>query len=263
MNNIFDHIINKLLSKDAVDKHFFIVVLLVIFIGLNLLGIDIEYLTESPYVIVILIIINIIITLIIFPITTIKLKILNDLMDHLNEFSNLTEDFKEDYDLIKNLIQNINITINKVAECTAELSENIKGIPNIKFLKIFFELKTKALWNEIFKECLKYLLTYDPDKSQESRILFNTLEQTIKDIEKKYLKFIHKNIKNYDANEKLTEILKNKINNNINKILNEIEKNKKITEKLYIISLLLKDMEEELNSEILIYLRSIQTNISL
>lgn len=263
MNNIFDHIINKLLSKDAADKHFFIVVLLVLFIGLNLLGIDIEYLTESPYVIVILIIINIIITLIIFPITTIKLKMLNDSMDHLNEFSNLTEDFKEDYDLIKNLIQNINITINKVAECTAELSENIKGIPNIKFLKIFFELKTKALWNEIFKECLKYLLTYDLDKSQESRILFNTLEQTIKDIEKKYLEFIHKNIKNYDANEKLTEILKNKINNSISKILNEIEKNKKITEKLYIISLLLKDMEEELNSEILIYLRSIQTNISL
>lgn len=263
MNNIFDHIINKLLSKDAADKHFFIVVLLVIFIGLNLLGIDIEYLTESPYVIVILIIINIIITLIIFPITTIKLKMLNDSMDHLNEFSNLTEDFKEDYDLIKNLIQNINITINKVAECTAELSENIKGIPNIKFLKIFFELKTKALWNEIFKECLKYLLTYDLDKSQESRILFNTLEQTIKDIEKKYLEFIHKNIKNYDVNEKLTEILKNKINNSISKILNEIEKNKKITEKLYIISLLLKDMEEELNSEILIYLRSIQTNISL
>lgn len=263
MNNIFDHIINKLLSKDAADKHFFIVVLLVIFIGLNLLGIDIEYLTESPYVIVILIIINIIITLIIFPITTIKLKMLNDSMDHLNEFSNLTEDFKEDYDLIKNLIQNINITINKVAECTAELSENIKGIPNIKFLKIFFELKTKALWNEIFKECLKYLLTYDLDKSQESRILFNTLEQTIKDIEKKYLEFIHKNIKNYDVNEKLTEILKNKINNSISKILNEIEKNKKITEKLYIISLILKDMEEELNSEILIYLRSIQTNISL
>lgn len=263
MNNIFDHIINKLLSKDAADKHFFIVVLLVLFIGLNLLGIDIEYLTESPYVIVILIIINIIITLIIFPITTIKLKMLNDSMDHLNEFSNLTEDFKEDYDLIKNLIQNINITINKVAECTAELSENIKGIPNIKFLKIFFELKTKALWNEIFKECLKYLLTYDLDKSQESRILFNTLEQTIKDIEKKYLEFIHKNIKNYDANEKLTEILKNKINNSISKILNEIEKNKKITEKLYIISLILKDMEEELNSEILIYLRSIQTNISL
>lgn len=263
MNNIFDHIINKLLSKDAADKHFFIVVLLVLFIGLNLLGIDIEYLTESPYVIVILIIVNIIITLIIFPITTIKLKMLNDSMDHLNEFSNLTEDFKEDYDLIKNLIQNINITINKVAECTAELSENIKGIPNIKFLKIFFELKTKALWNEIFKECLKYLLTYDLDKSQESRILFNTLEQTIKDIEKKYLEFIHKNIKNYDANEKLTEILKNKINNSISKILNEIEKNKKITEKLYIISLILKDMEEELNSEILIYLRSIQTNISL
>ncbi len=263
MNNIFDYIINKLLSKDAADKHFFIVVLLVLFIGLNLLGIDIEYLTESPYVIVILIIVNIIITLIIFPITTIKLKMLNDSMDHLNEFSNLTEDFKEDYDLIKNLIQNINITINKVAECTAELSENIKGIPNIKFLKIFFELKTKALWNEIFKECLKYLLTYDLDKSQESRILFNTLEQTIKDIEKKYLEFIHKNIKNYDVNEKLTEILKNKINNSISKILNEIEKNKKITEKLYIISLILKDMEEELNSEILIYLRSIQTNISL
>lgn len=262
MINFINKILDKILSndKDLSDKNFLVLTVLLILIGLNLLGIDIQYLSQQTYILVTLIIVDILITIFLYPITSTKLNIINDSIDHLKELGDIAENAKEEYDLIKSIIYNIKSTVETISICSIELAESIKGIPNVKALKLILELRTKGLWNEVFKECLKYLLTY----SQESSEVINTnFKDSLNDITKRYIEFVHQNIKTHNIDEKLSGELKNKINSIVESIIIEISKDKKPTEKLYTISILLQTLEDDINSTVLAYLRNIQSDIVL
>jgi len=256
--------INKILDKIFSDgnnvsgKNFLITIILLILVGLNILGIDIEYLSNQKYLLVILIITNILITIFLYPITAIKLNTINESIDHLKELGDMAENFKEDYDLIKSIIRHIESTTERILACSTELNESIKGTPNIRALKLILDLRTEGLWNEVFKECLKYLLTY----SQESSQIINTnFKNSLNDITKRYVDFVHQNIRSHNVDEKLSAELKNKINNTIDSLITEINRDKKPTEKLYEISIVLQTLEDDINSTVLLYLRDIQSSI--
>ena len=262
MINFINKILDKILSndKDLSDKNFLVLTVLLILIGLNLLGIDIQYLSQQTYILATLIIVDILITVFLYPITSTKLNIINESIDHLNELEDIVEDAKEEYDLIKSIIYSIKSTVEKIQTCSTELAESVKGIPNIKVLKLIIELRTKGLWNEIFKESLKYLLTYSQEYSE---IINNNFKNSLNNITKQYIDFVHQNIKIHNLDEKLSADLKNKINITTKNIINEVSKDRKLTEKLYTISLELQTLEDDINLMVLTYLRSVQSNLIL
>jgi len=227
-------------------------------VALNLLGVDIHYLSDQLYLIATLVVINILVTIFIYPISSKRLKIINESVEQLKDIGDITESFKEDYDLLKSLIYHIDSAITKISECVSELIESIKGVPNLKSLKLILELKTKGLWNDIFKECLKYLLTYNKESSE---IINTNFRNSLNDIKNNFIEFVHQSIKYHNIDEKLTAELTSKINSIIENITSEINKDKLTTEKLYIISMLLKSLEDDINAEILIYLRNMQSNL--
>ncbi len=249
---------NKVFNSKLVDKNILVTILLLILVGLNLLGIDINYLSQSLYVLVTLVIINIFITIVLYPITSYRLKTITESLQQIQELSELIEDSKEDYDFIKSKITYLDENMRYIIRIINDLSEELKGLPNIKALKLILELRTIGLWNEFFRECLKYTLTFQRESSE---VVLDTFKNNIDDIHKNYIDFIKRNVKIYDLHEDVSEQLNNKINNTKDIIINELSKDKKIDEKLYIISILLKSLQEDINAIILDYLRSIQANI--
>jgi len=256
--NFLNKFLEKFFSDDLLNKNILITIVLLILVALNLLGVDIHYLSDQLYLIATLVIINILVTIFIYPISSKRLKIINESVEQLKDIGDITESFKEDYDLIKSLIYHIDSAITKISECVNELIESIKGIPNLKSLKLILELKTKGLWNDIFKECLKYLLTYNKESSE---IINTNFKNSLNDIKNNFIEFVHQSIKYHNIDEKLTAELTSKINSIIENITSEINKDKLTTEKLYIISMLLKSLEDDINAEILIYLRNMQSNL--
>lgn len=252
------NIINKVFNSKILDKNILITIMLLILVGLNLLGIDINYLSQSIYVLVTLVIINIFITIILYPITSYRLKEMNNSLEQIKELSELVEDSKEDYDYIKSKITCIDDNMQHIITIVNELSEELKGLPNIKSLKLLLELRTRGLWNEMFRECLKYTLTFQKESSE---IVLDTFLINYDENQKNYIEFIKRNIKNYDVHETLTVDLNNKINTSKDVISAELQKDKRVDEKLYIISLILKSLQDDINSITLEYLRSIQANI--
>lgn len=256
--NFLNKFLEKFFSDDLLNKNILITIVLLILVALNLLGVDIHYLSDQLYLIATLVIINILVTIFIYPISSKRLKIINESVEQLKDIGDITESFKEDYDLIKSLIYHIDSAITKISECVNELIESIKGIPNLKSLKLILELKTKGLWNDIFKECLKYLLTYNKESSE---IINTNFKNSLNDIKNNFIEFVHQSIKYHNIDEKLTAELTSKINSIIENITSEINKDKLTTEKLYIISMLLKSLEDDINAEILIYLRNMQSSL--
>lgn len=256
--NFLNKFLEKFLSDDLLNKNILITIVLLILVALNLLGVDIHYLSDQLYLIATLVVINILVTIFIYPISSKRLKIINESVEQLKDIGDIIESFKEDYDLLKSLIYHIDSAITKISECVNELIESIKGIPNLKSLKLILELKTKGLWNDIFKECLKYLLTYNKESSE---IINTNFKNSLNDIKNNFIEFVHQSIKYHNIDEKLTAELTSKINSIIENITSEINKDKLTTEKLYIISMLLKSLEDDINAEILIYLRNMRSNL--
>jgi len=256
--NFLNKFLEKFFSDDLLNKNILITIVLLILVALNLLGVDIHYLSDQLYLIATLVVINILVTIFIYPISSKRLKIINESVEQLKDIGDITESFKEDYDLLKSLIYHIDSAITKILECVSELIESIKGVPNLKSLKLILELKTKGLWNDIFKECLKYLLTYNKESSE---IINTNFRNSLNDIKNNFIEFVHQSIKYHNIDEKLTAELTSKINSIIENITSEINKDKLTTEKLYIISMLLKSLEDDINAEILIYLRNMQSNL--
>ena len=69
----------KFFNSKIIDRNIFIALLLVIIIGLNLLGIDLNKIHETNYSLIILIIINIIISIVLYPITNYYLKTIKNI----------------------------------------------------------------------------------------------------------------------------------------------------------------------------------------
>lgn len=256
--NFLNKFLEKFFSDDLLNKNILITIVLLILVALNLLGVDIHYLSDQLYLIATLVVINILVTIFIYPISSKRLEIINESVEQLKDIGDITESFKEDYDLLKSLIYHIDSAITKISECVSELIESIKGVPNLKSLKLILELKTKGLWNDIFKECLKYLLTYNKESSE---IINTNFRNSLNDIKNNFIEFVHQSIKYHNIDEKLTAELTSKINSIIENITSEINKDKLTTEKLYIISMLLKSLEDDINAEITTYLRNMQSNL--
>ena len=254
MNSIID----KLLDSKLINKNIVVTLLLLVLIGLNLLGIDIEYISQSNYLLTVLIIINIFITVIMYPMSSLKIKSLDMYLETVEELKDLVEETKEDYELTKSKMISIDSNFSSINNLTHIIYEEIKGVPNIKILRMLLELRTRGLWNEIFRECLKYVLTSNKDNAE---IMLSTCKNNIDDFVSIYLNFVKLNIHSYDVNELLTEEIKIKINLDKENIYTELSKDKRAEEKMYIISLLLKSLQDDINRITLEYLRSIQANI--
>ena len=251
-------IINRLLNSKIINKNIAVTLLLLILIGLNLLGIDIEYISQSDYLLTVLIVVNIFITVIMYPMSSLKIKSLDTYLETVEELKELVEETKEDYELTKSKMTSIDSNFSSINSLMHTLYEEIKGVPNIKMLKLLLELRTRGLWNEIFRECLKFVLTSNRDNMS---IMLSTYKNNIDEIVSNYLSFVKINIHSYDVHELLTEEIKTKINLDKENIYNELTKDKKAEEKMYIISLLLKSLQDDIDKISLEYLRTIQANI--
>jgi len=189
---------------------------------------------------------------------TSKITYSSNSLTNLSNHLELLEEIKLDYDFIKSKLLELLENFKFLNKNITELAKELNGLPNVKALKLILELRTRGLWNEMFRECLKYTLTVN---QESSLIVKDTLINNLNDIVKNYLEFVVKSIKPYDIHETLTSELKSKINSSISILLNEIEKDKRIDEKLYIISLLLKSLQDDINAMLLEYLRAIQSNV--
>lgn len=250
--------IEKIFNSKIIDRNIFIALLLVIIIGLNLLGIDLERIHETNYSVIILVIINIIISIVLYPITNYYLKTIKIYLEKLELLTTVIEKTKEDHDFIKSKINFLDITLKNSNKTLLELYEELKGLPNIKYLKSIFELRNKSLWSEIFKECLQYTLLYHQESSV---IILESFNSNFNCIQKNYIDFITQNIKIYNIENNITIELNNKINNIHDLIINELTNNKKTDEKLYIISIILKNLQDDVNILMVNFLRQIQSNI--
>lgn len=250
--------IEKIFNSKIIDKNIFIALLLVVIIGLNLLGIDLEKIQQSSYILTILVVVNIIISIVLYPITNFYLKSIKIYLEKLEKLTIIIEKTKEDYDFIKSKINFLESTLTKNGKILLDLNEELKGLPNIKYLRSIFELRTKSLWSEIFKECLQYTLLFHQESSAVVLESFNT---NFVSLQQNYINFINQNIKVYNIENNLTIELNNKINNIQELIVNELINNKKTDEKLYIISIILKNMQDDINILIIDFLRQIQANI--
>lgn len=258
MIGILGQLFDSLLNGKNSNKNVAIIIIILMFIGLNLLGIDLQYLSNCTYSSIVINFIEIIILAVVSGAIIIKLNSINENNSYFFENNMLDEKIKEDIDLIESQIINLIDNQIQIINSCRILMEEINGIPNVKFLKMLFELKTNSMQYEIFKECITYTLTVN-DVSQ--KIVLENLKNNIQEIQEDFSKFIRKNLKKYSINEELSDILNNVIFNNINIIAEELEREKKINEKMYVISIILKHMEEDIKKEVNEYLKTMQINL--
>ena len=258
--DILSQFIDSLLNGKNSSKNIIITVILVVVLCLNFLGIDIKYLTNISYSTTTLIIINIVTLTVICGIIFTKLNNIYSLGSKYDESLKISEKIKEDSDVMETQLLKVLDNQQAISSTCITLLEELNGIPNIKFLKTIFELKIDSIRFNIFKECLTYSLTCN-DTSQ--KIVLETFNENIKEIQLEFIDFMQSIMKKYSTDENVTEILNFKINNKIQLILDELQKEKKMNEKLYIISTLLKQLQDEMNEQILKYLQIIQKNTLL
>lgn len=254
----FETLVRKLFTSAIFNQNTIITAILLILVGLNLLGIDLDYMSQSTYVIATLVIIDILITIFVYPLTTMKLNTMTVTTEKLEELSSDLESTIDSLTYIKNKIVSIEKRNEEISMHVSKLNEELKDLPNIRALKLVLSLRSKSLWNDLFIEALKYILTFS---DESANIMDINIRNSFEEYQIKYIEFIHNTIISYDIKENLTELLNFKINNSKELILSELNKTKKIEEKLYIISLLLKSLDEDLNSEIINYLRNMQANL--
>lgn len=258
MIDIISQLCDSLLNGKNSNKNIAITIIVLLLIGLNLLGIDLCTLSNNAYSTIILSIISIIIIAVVSGAMLSKLNTLNEKSTIFVNRAQLGETIKEDVDLIESqVIKLLDNQIQMINSCRV-LMEEINGIPNVKFLKMLFELKISSVQYEIFKHCITYTLTTN-ECSQ--KIVLNTLKRNIETIEDDFTKFIRKNLKKYNINENLSDMLSNKLFLNTDIIIEELERDKKLNEKLYIISDILNHMEDDMEEDIIEYLKNIQIEV--
>jgi hypothetical protein len=258
--DIISQILDSLLNGKNSNRNIAITVVLVILFGLNLLGVDINYLSKFSYSITTLIIINIIIFIILCGILLSKLNSIYVLGLKFDENAKNTEKLKEDIDILDSQTETLINNQNSIINICKLLMEELNGMPNIKFMYLMIELKMNSIWYEIFKECLTYSLMVN-ENSQ--KVVLENFKDNIEDIKKAFSIFMKQIIKKYSINENLSNILNTKLDEKMTTIISELQKDKKINEKLYVISLLIKQLEDEMNIEINAYLQNAQNEILL
>lgn len=256
----FTSLFNKLLNNNLTSrKNYILLFFVLLIILLNVLGFDIAKISNTPYIIIILFAINFIINILTDTFTMNKLDEIKDILDRHNNMIDLLENNIEKSDI--NLAY-----LNKLKDINEDLRHQIKdlavevtGKPNIPTVRIILKSDTRTLLFDLFSECLNYtLICTNTNLNIANERLETDLKQHVND----YINNVHATLDIHDHNETFSINIKNKLDDLIKVILNDIQTNKTINEKLYILSIILKNIKNEINIMIVEYLRTIQTKIN-
>ena len=251
LNRLVDAIINNS------SKSIIISLLALLLIGLNLLGINIEHIINFKYSAFTLNVINLLLTVSLNGFILIKIDELKKLCNTTESELSTVSAIKDTIDLVETQLIKINSEQQTLLLTCRSVADEISNIPNLRSLRKIFELKISSAWYDIFKACLTYILVVN---DSSGLIVKNTFNNTVAETRKEIAKFINYYLKNYDVNETLSQKINEKISNVEQLILTELEKDKKVTEKLYIVSVVLNQMQEDLVACIDDYLQMIQIN---
>ena len=154
-----------------------------------------------------------------------------------------------------NYIKKKTITIENTVKDT---NSCFKNVPNVKILNNILQLRTKELWAEIFKQYLQALVLY---KSDSSHVILENTQNNISDIVKNYLNFYKEAISQQHLDAKILDDLNEIIKEGIDLSLVELEKRKKVDERLFVISSLLKHMCDDIDKITINYLQKLQLQL--
>lgn len=248
-------IIEKILQSSYMEKNVFIPIGLFIVIILTVLKIDIETIKNIEYSIPVLVIVNIILTFFILPIINSRFKKFKDNMIDIKSMEDNLTQLLEKFYLVTDDINYVKKAVCNVEKIVEDTNIGVKGIPNLKILHNILSLKTKDLWADIFKQYLQTLVLYKPDTN---KIAMENLTSNLTDIKKAYLVFIQDTLIQYKTDHGVIQDLEKIISAWIEAINNEIEKTKKIDEKLFSISSMLKHMCDDIDKQIITFLQQLQ-----
>ena len=255
MMELLSKIIDAVLNNSS--KSIIITIILLLLISLNLLGVDINYLTNIKYSAFVLSIVDLLAFIFFAGFMAIKLDEYKNISQVIDNMVNITEKTKDSIDMIETKINEIQSAEQNILNICLNISKDFSSIPNLKYLKHVFTLKVHSLKYDIFEECLTYVLTIS---STAQQIIRHSFDVSIDDIREDLIRFTNRNIRSYTIDDTLSKQLSDKLDEHINIITIELEKEKKSTEKLYVISLVLKQMQEDMMECVDEYLQSIQAD---
>ena len=244
---------------DIVEKHIGLVFIAVIVILANILNIDIETLKNLEYAPLIISFIVLIFNIICLPSLFNKMSTLTNTV---NKYIDMTNDAfdKEDFEsMVAKLNSLVNNTKN-VQNSIIAINNQLKGIPNVNTLNLLLTLRSKELWNDMFRECIKSITNYKKgdDADNFNTILINTLKIELQKEKDKYIEFLTERLNELPENEELLDKLNESIDISIDTIITQIDKNVNNNNKLFLISLTLQNLERDLIDNTTNYLRSVQ-----
>ena len=250
---------DKLLSSSILEKHIGLVFIAVIVILANILNIDIETLKNLEYAPLIISFIVLIFNIICLPSLFNKMSTLTNTV---NKYIDMTNDAfdKEDFEsMVAKLNSLVNNTKN-VQNSIIAINNQLKGIPNVNTLNLLLTLRSKELWNDMFRECIKSITNYKKgdDADNFNTILINTLKIELQKEKDKYIEFLTERLNELPENEELLDKLNESIDISIDTIITQIDKNVNNNNKLFLISLTLQNLERDLIDNTTNYLRSVQ-----
>jgi hypothetical protein len=251
-------LLERLLQNNYSEKNIFIPISILVIVILSVLKIDIEIIKNSQYIIPLLIIINTLLTILIVPFISGKFKKILENIYNLKSLENNLITLMEKYNEINEEINYIKKKSINIENTVKDTNSCFKGVPNVKILNNILQLRTKELWAEIFKQYLQALVLY---KSETTHVLLENTQNNISDIVKNYLSFYKEAISQYHLDSRILDDLNAIIKEGINLSLVELEKRKKVDERLFVISSLLKHMCDDLDKTTVNYLQKLQLQL--
>lgn len=249
---------DKLIDSGAWSRITF-VIFFIILLTLYILEVDIIMLSNMTYTTVLLLIIVLIISITSTLFFIYRIDQLNTKVNRFLYTDNIDEKIKNSVDLIESQIMRLLDNQAQILTSCKIILEEISGIPNLKALMLLFSLKISETEYKIFKECLSYTLTSNPEHYQN--ISLENLNTAITNIKQDFIRFLRKNLRKSVVNESISDKINEKIDSDIQIILEELQKEKKIHEKLYIISTILRNAQQETREIVNEYLVNIQTDM--
>lgn len=249
--------LEKILSSSVVEKHIGIVFLAIIIIFANVFDINIQTLTNMEQLPLLISVTVLIFNIICLPSLIMKL---NSIDNNINKYIEIATESLDKNDT-ETILSKLNSLVNDtkdVQEYVVTISNQIKGIPNISTLNLLLTLRSKELWNNIFKNCIKSVTNYKKNENLDNfnMILADTLRVEIQNEKRNYVDFFNEKLSGISENIELINKLCEFIDNSTNSILIQIDKNISDSNKLFLISLTLQNLERDLIDTTTEYLRN-------
>lgn len=237
--------INKILDTILKNsgKNIIISILLLLTVCLNILGVDIKYISNINNISLVLLLSNVLILLASIGFMFSEISKMKKISDETKGLADISEKTKDTIDNIESYIRRLKEDHDKLTVICNNIATEISNVPNLKYIRFVIELRLNSLWYEIIIECIKYVLTATGSSYE---VVKTNFENNIAEINKKLKKFVNKNIKAYDGNEVLSIQLSAEVGDKTNLILIELEKNRSPIEKIYVITLILKEVHDDM-----------------